>query len=105
MIYTITLLSDIVDKKHTNGKVFKHRDSRSVGFFFKKDDAINSVINNDGFMRDDFYTFAVIEKIEEGVYSCVDENQAWLSWDEKNTCWQLIDAPKDMESSVGFALG
>jgi hypothetical protein len=105
MIYTITLLSDIVDKKHTNGKVFKHRDSRSVGFFFKKDDAINSVINNDGFMRDDFYTFAVIEKLEEGIYTYACEKQTWLSWDKIYTCWQFIDAPEDMESTVGFAMG
>ena len=69
--------------------------SRTVGFFPTKEEAIEILENNYGDLNEaGWYPWAVIEEIEDGLYPFdvhIEEKQIFFEWNEKKETWQKID--------------
>lgn len=102
MIYFITTIGFYSDKyKDLAGK----RHSRPLGYFFSFEEAKETILGNLGdIFEAGFYSYAVIEKIPEGLYqepvlSC------WYRLEGSNVQASLIDPPsfaKDCSWSLGL---
>jgi hypothetical protein len=80
--------------------------SRSVGYYFNKEDAVHAVKENACDIYEcGFYNYAVIEEIREGIYQ-YDINPLWFSVEPtaKPTEYDVkqIEKPEFAEYTVGF---
>ena len=84
---------------------------RSVGYYLEQSHAIDTVMNNIGDIYEwGAYNYALIEKIEPGLYQ-YDVEPLWFSVEpvrkEKGIDYNIktVDAPDFAKNTVGFALG
>lgn len=80
-------------------------DSRTVGFFFKEEDAISCVTENWGDVYEDgHYLLAVIEETWQGLYPHI-EKETWFKWNIKKKKYVKIDKPSVFKNIVSFGIG
>jgi len=95
-IYTITTI-DIGDLSK----------GRCVGFFVDGAVAMEKVKNNVGDLHEaGFYTHAVIERYEEGIYPCA-EDRIFFVWDEIKGKFVECEEPEQVKEFklVNFGIG
>lgn len=82
------------------------QDSRTPGYFFKLEDAIECVEENWGDIYEGSYKHAVIETVGQGMYPHIRE-EIWFewqgTWDEGG--YKRIDKPKSTKCTVNWGLG
>jgi len=96
MIYTITVGEK--DEEFGIGV------SRCVGYLFNLKDAQHAVLFNQADIFEHFYTLAVIEEVEEGLYS-VPRKEWWYEWSYDTNKCKLIDKPEQAKNSCSFGIG
>lgn len=79
-IYPITVMTDIVNK---NGFCYCSS-GQQVGIYYKKEDAIETVVENCGDINEHTYNYALVEEIPYGVYPTA-HNRWWYKFNY-NTC-------------------
>jgi hypothetical protein len=90
--YFITTIRTKLDK---NSVVF---DSRTVGFFAKKEDASYCLEHDVGSLNEaGYYPWAVVEKIPEGLYPMPsqEDNEFWEWVGREDGHWQIMQATPD----------
>lgn len=80
--------------------------TRCVGYFKNFNKAEEIIINNVGDIYEDgYYKWAIIEKIEEGLYQH-DLKPIWYEWDKDLGQYKkLAKCPAEFKNLVGFSLG
>jgi hypothetical protein len=97
-IYTVTTVPYHSPKGFLNGEM-----PRCWGFYTTLDKAIkglHSSVNDEA----GYYTYAVIERVEEGIYAHADE-EMWFKYDFKMRAWKEISAPDFSEGIVNYGIG
>lgn len=87
-----------------NGEI---KDGRCVGYFKSEYQAVKVVTNNMYDIFECLYNYAVIEKVEEGIYQ-YDQNPQWfeLYTDvEGNPRYRKIEKPEWVCGIFGFGIG
>ena len=89
-----------------NSEYGERSDSRAVGWFETFKDAEEIVIGNYGDIEEaGYYTYAVIEKVEPGLYR-FDLDAVWYKFrGRKKITAKRIKCPKKFKSLVGFGIG
>ncbi|MBQ8218470.1 MAG: hypothetical protein IJZ79_01860 [Bacilli bacterium] len=77
---------------------------RCVGWFDNFQEADYAVINNFSNMHDDFYEYAIIEKIESGILT-VDIDRVVYKWNSEKSQYEAIDTPVELSKSSNFGIG
>ena len=96
-LYFITTITDCSKDNYS---------SRCVGYVKDKDVAIDIVKNNVCDLFETIYHYAVIEKIEEGLYQyALDDDAIWFEFNCETEEYEMIPKPKEMENIIGFAIG
>lgn len=97
-IYTITMIEDI-DKKHgAIGSV------RCFGYSTDFEYVDSRVRKNATDLHECLYKYAIIEKVEEGLYPCATER--WLyEFDFDNGVFNPIEVPESLRHIVNFGIG
>ncbi len=75
---------------------------RSVGFFYSLHDAIESVESNASDIHERVYTYAVIERVSEGIYYQVD-SETWFEWVDNK--YVKCKKPAKYRSTRNFGIG
>ena len=101
VIYTITMLEKIETDK--NGWP-NFGSTNIVGYYTDLDKAKEAVTSNAYDINETVYDYAVIEKIEEGLYHPSTE-ALWFKYDKENDSYKPIDTPKEVKNSCGFSIG
>ena len=100
-IYTITTLKTIYG--YRNPAHTYELGCRSVGFYFRLDEATDNVVGNAcDIYEEGYYPFCVIEKTYEGIYGCSLEEH-WFQWIDDG--YKPIEKPKELNNICGFGLG
>jgi len=114
-IYTIMVCTKIAETIHKKTKedgtiVEKPTgfpdfgDCRVVGFYHEKDNAIDTVKQNGGDIYETCYDYAIVEKVEPGLYSCATER--WVFKHNRETDgYDLIDEPAILKHACGLTIG
>ena len=91
-IYTITTI--------------REKGSRCVWFYFDVIKAIKNVVDNAQDINEvGYYSYCVIEEVEEGIYF-LDRKELWFKWDLDKHCYvQLPKKPKRFSRRVCFGIG
>lgn len=79
-------------------------DRRCVGWFDNFQEADCAVINNFSNMHNDFYEYAIIEKMESGILT-VDIDRVVYKWNSKKSQYEAIDTPVELSKSSNFGIG
>lgn len=79
-------------------------DSRTWGFYFNKEDAVNVVKSNLTDIREFLYDYVVIEEYDEGIGNYT-WNRQWFEWDNEEGGYVEIDEPEGVKNICCFALG
>lgn len=105
MIYTITTITDFVDKINIKGNPYKCRDYRAVGYYLDKDKARTAILENLADIQECRNVYAVLESVPEGVYP-VDQNDSeeWFKWNKDLGCFEKSNKPSDLENTYGFSI-
>jgi hypothetical protein len=78
--------------------------SRSVGFFYLKADAERCLAENWGDIYEcGYYPFAVIERVEQGIYT-VPRSEYWYKWDDKKKGYVPCEKPDRFKQVCGWSL-
>lgn len=81
-------------------------DSRIVGFYENLEDAVSAVTENWGDIHEYYYEYAIIEKVEEGLYnSGTSEDRKVFKWDSKAKAFKPIKDLKEFDHLAGFTIG
>jgi hypothetical protein len=81
------------------------RDERTVGFFFKYEDAEQCVLENWGdIIEARTYNIAVIEEITEGLYPFPSLEQ-WFKLVDDEDRFEKMDKPKCFDKVINFGIG
>lgn|SRR5690554_3614814 len=103
-IYTITTFEEL-DNEY--GGIAGS--SRCVGYYDNFKDADEVVKNNLGDIFETIYNYAVIEKVEAGLYPACLERQFYKihveNDDYRNVTYEPIDEPECVKCIVNFAIG
>ena len=92
-IYTITTLRGSL-----------HGGRRCVGFYHELESAITSVEENDMDINEaGYYHYAVIEKVNIGMYNFAME-ELWFKWHPEKG-YQVVAKPKNFKSTIAFGMG
>lgn len=91
-IFTITTLRDLSPIAS----------QRVVGFFYDLDQCKKVVENNDLDIHENFYKYAVVEKVHEGLYS-TDGERYFYEWIEGK--YVSIDCPEEVSNVINFGIG
>lgn len=81
--------------------------TRCIGYLASKKRAINVVTNNTGDLYEaGAYPYAVIERIEEGLYQ-YDFNPLWFKYNRDTDEYEQLEKEPDFinPKTVGFAIG
>jgi hypothetical protein len=108
MIFSITTCTDAFDATAKNGKTYKDRDYRTVGYYFDKGRAVKAVEMNEGDIQEKVYRYAIIEAVPEGVYPIPKrKEEQWYEWNVSKGQFEPCNKPSDddLQQTVGFALG
>ena len=98
-IYVVTVFQKIdnsLDSSLTFG------DRRCVGWFESMDEADWAVTNNIADMHNNFYEYAIIERIEPGIFM-VDTDRVIYQWN--NDKYEKIEIPKELTTVSNFGIG
>ena len=111
-IFTITTFQHIGDVYLKDGKSFKHRGSRTVGYMHDKQKAIQLVLNNTCDLNEGgYYPYALVEEVPEGIYGIdselsFEDRVTWFAWCDDSNSYKIIDkCPDDLDNKIGFSLG
>lgn len=97
-IYTITMIEDLDDDYGTIGA------QRCFGYTTDFEYADSSVKANATDLHEYLYEYAIIEKVEDGLYPCAIER--WLyKYDEDNDGFIPIEEPECLKHIINFAIG
>ena len=94
-IYTITTMADISN-------------SRCIGWFSKFEYAENEILNNTYDMYEGMYRYAIIEKVNEGLYGSfgTDLRITFYEWDKNLGCYLKLDGiPISYKQMCGLGIG
>ena len=91
------------EKIEINNGLLDLGDERTVGYYLNLDDAEISVTNNSLDIYENLYEYALIEKLEEGLYPKGLERYFYKYNKEKDT-YDLIDEPKEFKSWICLSL-
>lgn len=79
---------------------------RLVGYYFDKDNAFDAVKNNCLDINESCYDYALIEKVEEGLYRPAIKHERWLfKYDRANCIYKEILEPEFMNHLCGLTIG
>jgi hypothetical protein len=92
-IHAITAIQNVESLSH----------SRTFGFFFDKEKAIEAVMENKCDIHECYYIYVVIETIEEGIHHNLGE-EIWFKWNNKNG-YTVCQKPKELESVYCYGMG
>jgi hypothetical protein len=106
-IYTVTTirfgLKELTVGPHKGEKVFTILDRRTVGWFYDKADAIETVEKNCGDLYEcGSYPHAVVEEVPEGQYA-YSMKSWWFKW--RDGRYKKSRKPKKYKNVVGFSIG
>ena len=79
-------------------------DSRTFGYFADYNECQTALRENWCDMHEFYYTYAVVEKISEGIHSHA-KQIAWFCWDEERKGFYEREKPEWAEGWYNFALG
>ena len=77
---------------------------RTFGYFSELAVCIQALNENLADMNERYYTYAVIEKISEGIHSHA-KQIAWFCWDEEKEGFYETEKPEWADGWCNFALG
>lgn len=77
---------------------------RAVGFYADKDDAFHDVRINALDIRECAYNYALIECVEEGIYSSPTD-QWFFKYNEEKGVYEEIERPDYLKHFYGFTIG
>ena len=75
--------------------------SRTVGFFYNKEDAVGSVLTNACDIHEDIYVYVVIEEVTEGIHYQV-ESEKWFVWEDG---YSPCSKPKHLKNVCNWSMG
>lgn len=81
--------------------------SRVAGYYFEKEDAIGSVRKNNGDINEaGAYPYAIVERIEPGIYQMAGSDNRWLFLFNENTGeYDPVEFPEFAAHMCGFTIG
>lgn len=97
--YTITTIYTKLKKKQ-----LIVTDRRCVGFLTDKMLAIDIIRQNGGDIHEDSYTYAILEKIQPGLYPTVLE-EYWFKWDQDKNEYVGCTKPENFTNVTNFGIG
>lgn len=77
---------------------------RTFGYYFRKGDAVEAVINNNADIHEYTYRYAVIEHIPEGLYN-VALDRLFFEWNEDAQRYDMIDGEPFEDCFGNYAFG
>ena len=98
-IYLVTVIADPLP---TPDKALK-LNSRTIGFFAKEEDAAVAIIENSDIRESKYYSYAVIEEFEEGIWAC-STKEVWYKWDNGSPA-KFIKKPEELNHIICFGIG
>lgn len=75
------------------------------GWYSSKDKAFDAVRNNYCDIWETCFNYALIEKIEEGLYNPATTDRWWFKYNEADDQYELIDEPNCVRYECGFTMG
>ena len=104
-IYTVTVFQKIArNPQDETNYIPEYGDTWCVGWFDNLDEASCAVENNFEDIHDDFYDYAIIEKIEPGIFN-VEIDRILYKWNPNLDGYEQIDIPEEIEKSSNFGIG
>jgi hypothetical protein len=100
-IFIITTL------REPEGKRLFPSSPRVVGFYYKLQDAIDSIEDNFcDIYEDDYYPFVVIEETYEGIYPLISNisKEYWFKWNVKKGKYYKVKKPIVFSHVIGFGI-
>lgn len=80
--------------------------SRLVGWYGSYETAVSAVTGNWCGIDECCYDYALIEKIEEGLYKPANSSERWwFKYDQVTNTYVPVKEPKEYESYSGFTIG
>ena len=106
-IYLIATIKDIQSateaKKADTYGIAEIEESRTIGYFLTLEDAKRVVKKNICDIHEDYYRYAVIEEVEQGLYSSTESKSFWYRWTTRG--YRRIQKPSQISQIVGFTIG
>lgn len=100
-IYTVTTMSQL-----PNINSYEPYDSRCVGWFQKFEDADHAVRHNNGDIYEvGSYPYAIIEKVDEGLYGTSPHERTVYKFNRKTNLYEPITEPETLKHLCGFGIG
>ncbi|HBF77796.1 hypothetical protein [Clostridium tyrobutyricum] len=97
-IYTVTVFEDLDESYGLKGR------SRCFGYYNNFDLADKTVRTNATDINECTYTYAVIEKVSEGLVPC-NKNRWFYKFDYEEREYYPIPEPKELEHYCNFGIG
>lgn len=80
--------------------------SRLIGWYGIYETAVSAVMENWCGIDECCYDYALIEKIEEGLYRPANSNERWwFKYDHETNTYVPVEEPKEYEHYSGFTIG
>lgn len=80
--------------------------SRLVGWYSAYETAVSAVMENWCRINECCYDYALIEKIEEGLYKPANSSERWwFKYDQVTDTYAPVEEPKEYEHYSGFTIG
>lgn len=99
-IYTLSVFEDMTIGNGT----FSHTPTNTIGWFREYKDAKRIVKDNIGDIWETCFTYALIEELQEGLYSYM--SNRWLfKYNPQKDQYEYMEIPKEMEPFVNFSIG
>ena len=106
-VWTVYLCEKVEPYYYENGKETgfnNHGSSASVGFYAKREDAVDAMHKNACDIRECFYEYGCIEEVKEGLYGSVPGSVQWFMWNEEKGGFYEIETPKGEENVCGYVI-
>ena len=109
-IFSVVIFMHVVVALRENGTTYKTRPSYVAGLFKEKKEAMDVIINNHcDLSEDNYYPYALVEKVNFGLYGVGAEkpelSQVWFKWDvEEEKYKQVNEKPDDLKIIAQFTL-
>ena len=105
MIFTVTCI--LLSKFNNSGEYAPvTMGIRCMGYYFKLEDAISSVTNNELDIHEETFNYVVVESCCEGVYASGDMNeQYWFEWNKEQEKYQSCDCPEHYKNMTRIGIG
>ena len=78
-------------------------DTRTVGYYTEKEQAINAVLENRCDLWETIYTYAVVEYLTPGLYPLAQDNERWFfKFNKDNLSYEPIEPFVDNFGNYAF---